>query len=272
MDGSKRMTAQAEENLGRLMEIVARLRSPEGCPWDREQSQRDIARYLLEEAYEVVDAIASGSPAALREELGDLLFQIVFLARLAEEEGDFDLAGVAAGIEEKMIRRHPHVFGDRAVKSVAAVKENWEDIKKKEGKVGATCGEQMAGVIKALPALSRAEKITKVASRVGFDFASGTDCLQKVEEELTELKGALRDRSREQVAEEIGDLIFSLVNLSRLLEVDAEASLRAATDKFVRRFAYVEEELRKRGKKPVEVPLEEMDRLWEEAKLRRELP
>ncbi len=272
MDGSRQIKAKAGENLGKLMEIVVRLRSPEGCPWDRVQSQGDIARYLLEEAYEVVDAIENGSPAALQEELGDLLFQIVFLARLAEEKGDFDLAGVAAGIEEKMIRRHPHVFGDASVKSVAAVKENWEIIKKQEGKGGATCGEQMAGVTKALPALSRAQKITNVAARVGFDFESRSDCLQKVEEELTELKGALRDRCREQVAEEIGDLMFSLVNLSRFLEVDAEASLRAATDKFIRRFAYVEEELRKKGKEAVEVPLAEMDRLWEEAKLRRELP
>lgn len=260
--------AGAGKNLARLLEIVSRLRSPSGCLWDRAQGKHDIARYLLEEAYEVVDAIENGSPAALQEELGDLLFHIIFLAHLAEERDDFDLTDVMAGIAEKMIRRHPHVFGDKSVASVAAIKENWDIIKNKEGKGLGTCRERLDGIAKGLPALTRAQKITQMAAKVGFDWENTEGVLTKVEEELAELKGAIQAGRHEHISEEIGDLLFSLVNLCRFLDVDAETSLRGASHKFVQRFAYIEEELLKMGKEPATATLAEMDRLWEEAKSR----
>ncbi len=250
----------------RLVDIVARLRSPSGCLWDRAQEKEDIARYLLEEAYEVVDAIEGGTAMALREELGDLFFHIVFLARLAEERAEFDLADVLADIEEKMIRRHPHVFGDRSLEDVAAIKESWEAVKRKEGKGLGTGPERFTGIAKALPALTRAQKIGQLASKVGFDWDSREVVLKKVEEEMTELKAAIWTLSSEGISEEVGDLLFSLVNLCRFLEVDAETALRGALHKFIRRFTYVEEGLAKAGKKPEAATPAEMDRLWEEAK------
>jgi tetrapyrrole methylase family protein/MazG family protein len=263
-------TSKAEQHLRRLVEIVGRLRSPAGCLWDREQSDKDVACYLLEEAYEVVDAIETESPAAVREELGDLLFQIIFLAHLAEEKGAFDLADVMTDVEEKMIRRHPHVFGNTAVGSVATIKENWELIKKTEGKAVSKCGERFAGITKTLPALLKAQKITKEAAKVGFDWEKTEDVIKKVEEELAELTAAIEAGRHEQVTEEMGDLLFSLVNLCRFLDVDAEAALRRALKKFADRFAYIERELLKAGKTPAEASLVEMDKLWEEAKLKKE--
>jgi len=254
------------QNLARLMEIVSKLRSPSGCLWDREQSKEDIARYLLEEAYEVVDAIENGSPAALLEELGDLLFHIIFLADLADEQADFDLTDVMAGIVEKMIRRHPHVFSDKSVESVTAIKENWDLIKKKEGKGLGTCRDRFNGIATVLPALIRAQKITQTAAKVGFDWENIAGVLEKVEEELAELKSAIKAKRQECIAEEMGDLLFSLVNLCRFLDVDAEASLRGASHKFIQRFAYIEEELLKMGKKPAKTTQPEMERLWKEAK------
>jgi tetrapyrrole methylase family protein/MazG family protein len=256
----------AGQNLARLLEIVRRLRSPSGCPWDRAQGKQDIARYLLEEAYEVVDAIEQGSPADVREELGDLLFHILFLADQAAETADFDLADVMAGIEEKMIRRHPHVFGDRSVESVAAVKENWDIIKKAEGKGIGTGRQRWEGIAKNLPALIRAQKITQTAAKVGFDWEDTLGVLKKVEEEMAELKEAIQTRRQEHIAEEMGDLFFTLVNLCRFLAVDAEASLRGASHKFVQRFVSMEEELLKAGKTPATATPAEMDRLWQEGK------
>ena len=255
-----------ENNLVRLLELVRKLRSPEGCRWDREQTKEDIARYLLEEACEVIDAIENGSAAGLREELGDLLFHIVFLSRMAEERGEFDFAGVMAGIEEKMIRRHPHVFGDRQVGSVAEIRENWDSIKKNEGKGASTYRERFQGITRTLPALVRAQKITKEAAKAGFDWGRTEDVLKKVDEELEELKAAMKTRRSDLVREEMGDLLFSLVNLCRFLEVDAEASLRGAMNKFVRRFSHIEESLLKEGKRPDDATLSEMDILWEKAK------
>jgi len=260
--------AKAGQNLARLMEIVSTLRSPSGCLWDRAQGKQDIARYLLEEAYEVVDAIENGSAKDMQEELGDLLFHIIFLANLAEERADFDLADVMAGIEEKMIRRHPHVFGSKPAASVAAIKEHWDIIKKEEGKGLGTCRERFNGIVKGLPALIRAQKITQTAAKVGFDWENTEGVLKKVEEELTELKEAIQSRRQERIAEEMGDMLFSLVNLCRFLDVDAEASLRGASHKFVQRFTSVEEALLKKGKKPETASLAEMDRLWEEAKMK----
>jgi tetrapyrrole methylase family protein/MazG family protein len=260
--------ARAAQNLARLMEIVSALRSPSGCLWDRAQGKQDIARYLLEEAYEVVDAIENGSEADLQEELGDLLFHIIFLAYLAEEKADFDLADVMAKIAEKMIRRHPHVFGDKSAASVAAIKENWDIIKREEGKGLGTGWERWDGIARNLPALVRAQKITQTAAKVGFDWENTADVVKKVEEELAELKEAMQSCRQERIAEEMGDLLFTLVNLCRFLNVDAESSLRGASHKFTRRFASLEEALLKEGKEPATATLAEMDRLWEEAKQR----
>ena len=262
------VSAGAGQNLARLMEIVSRLRSPSGCLWDREQNKQDIAHYLLEEAYEVADAIENRAPADLQEELGDLLFHIIFLADLAQEKAEFDLTDVMAGIAEKMIRRHPHVFSAKSFASVAAIKENWDIIKKQEGKDLGVGQERWEGIAKNLPALIRAQKITQAAAKVGFDWENTEGVLNKVEEELAELKEAIQACRQERIAEEMGDLLFSLVNLCRFLDVDAEASLRGASHKFVQRFAYVEEALLKVGKDPATTTLAEMDRLWEEAKLR----
>lgn len=256
------------QNLTRLMEIVSRLRSTSGCLWDRAQDKQDIARYLLEEAYEVVDAIENGSPADVQEELGDLFFHIIFLADLAKEKAEFDLADVMAGIEEKMIRRHPHVFGNKSAESVEAIKQNWDVIKKQEGKSLGTVQERWEEIAKNLPALIRAQKITQTAAKVGFDWENTAGVLEKVEEELAELKEAMQTCHQERIAAEMGDVFFTLVNLCRFLTVDAEASLRSASHKFIQRFAYIEEELLKMGKKPAAATQAEMGRLWEEAKLR----
>ncbi len=245
------------------------MRSPSGCLWDRAQCSEDIARYLLEESYEVVEAIEDGTPGALQEELGDLLFQIVFLAQLAEEQGNFSLADVLTGIKEKMIRRHPHVFGDKSLATVAAIKENWETVKKAEGKGLGTCRERLDGIAIALPALIRAQKIGQIAAKSGFDWETTADVLAKVEEELDELKAAIKTGRREHAAEEMGDLLFSLANLCRFLGIDAEASLRFALHKFTHRVGNVEEELLKTGKKPTEETAAEIDRLWNETKGKR---
>ncbi len=244
---------------------MRKLRSPDGCLWDREQKPPQVARYLLEEAYEVLDAVESGSPQALQEELGDLLFQIVILAAMAEEQGDFNLADVMQVAGEKMIRRHPHVFGDVQVRNVQDINENWERIKKSEQGEAAS-RERFQGIAKALPALLRAQKITKEAARDGFDWESTAGVLQKVEEEWAELKEALRTSQPEKIREEMGDTLFTLVNLCRFLNVDAETSLHLALQKFTRRFSLMEEELAREGKKPADVTLEEWDKLWEGAK------
>ncbi len=264
----KNPSATAEKLL-QLLEVVERLRSPSGCLWDRAQSPEDIARYLLEEAYEVAEAIENGSPDALQEELGDLLFQIVFLAHMAEEEENFNLADVLTGIREKMIRRHPHVFGDKSLESVAAIKENWEAVKKTEGKGLGTCRERLDGVAIALPTLARAQKLGHVAAKSGFDWSTTAAVVTKVEEELDELKAAIKTGRRERAAEEMGDLLFSLANLCRFLGIDAEASLRGALHKFTHRVGNVEDEMLKTGKKPTEATAAEIDRLWNEIKLKR---
>lgn len=254
-----------EENLQHLMEIMRTLRSPTGCLWDRELQPQQAANYLLEEAYEVMDAVENGSPAALQEELGDVLLQIIVLACMAEEQGDFTLAVVMKAAGEKMIRRHPHVFGNTKVTNVADINENWQRIKKIE-KGASSYGERFAGTAKAFPALVRAQKITKEAARAGFDWEKTEDVLTKVEEEWAELKEAIETGRREKIQEEMGDMLFSLVNLCRFLDVDAESSLRLTLQKFIKRFSFMEEELSKEGKKPTDVPLVELDKLWEEAK------
>jgi tetrapyrrole methylase family protein/MazG family protein len=245
---------------------VARLRSPEGCPWDRSQKKEDIAHYLLEEAYEVIEEIDGGSPPALMEELGDLLFQILFLARMAEEAKEFDIAGVLNAITEKMIRRHPHVFSNSSVNSVEEVRNNWDRIKKDVEHKGFDNARLFDDVPRSLPTLARAQRITARASAVGFDWSNAAEVLKKVDEELGEFRTALEKGDQEEMHDEAGDLLFTLVNLCRFVRVDAESALRTSLAKFARRFAHIERELAAQGKTPADSTLAEMDRLWNEAK------
>ena len=258
---------QVLKALQTLLEIIRKLRSPEGCLWDRQQKKQDIGRYLIDEAYEVIDAIDSAVVPALREELGDLLFQILFLVVMAEESREFTLADVMNDVAEKMVRRHPHVFGDRKVRDVDEIKANWKDIKENLENKHHPAG-LLDGIPRSLPSLLRAQKITERASRVGFDWSVIEDVLVKVEEELRELKAALKDNQPEKVREEMGDLLFSLVNLSRFTDVNADDALRRANQKFADRFSYMESKLAIQGKTPGQVSREEMDRLWDECKAR----
>jgi nucleoside triphosphate diphosphatase len=278
--------SEAERALTALLELMARLRDPErGCPWDREQSFSSIAPYTIEEAYEVADAIERGDPQHLREELGDLLFQVAFHARMAEERGWFDFAAVARSIHEKLVRRHPHVFAGTSPTPEELVRV-WEEQKALERAESARGGESagggragegavLGGLPKALPALTRAAKLGRRAARVGFDWGCASQVRAKVQEELGELDRALaaaaggggKERAREAVADELGDLLFSIVNWSRHLELDAEAALRAANAKFERRFAAMEALARTRGLELKELSAAEWDALWREAKL-----
>lgn len=244
------------KGIEQLVEIVARLRGEEGCPWDREQTFESLRPFVLEEAYEVAEAIDKKDYEGLKEELGDLLFHIVFLSRVAEEKGLFDLYEVIEGVANKMIGRHPHVFGDWTVKDPREVELNWSKLKESEK------GRRslLDGIPRALPALMRAYKITKKVSKVGFDWCSAEEVMQKVHEELQELKEAVK---KEGAGAELGDLLFSLVNLSRFLGVDPEEALHRACDRFSERFRYIEERLKGRLG---EATLEEMDQLWDEAK------
>ncbi|MGH9798542.1 MAG: nucleoside triphosphate pyrophosphohydrolase [Candidatus Polarisedimenticolia bacterium] len=252
----------------RLVAIMKRLRGPGGCPWDREQTLESLSTYLLEETYEVIDAIASGSLPALREELGDLLVQIVFQTQIANERGAFDLEGVAHGIAEKIVRRHPHVFADARVSTSGQVLAQWEQIKVEERRHRAD-GSLFAGVPAALPALLKALRLSTKASRVGFDWPDLPELLAKVREELGELERALRRRgeaARRAVAEELGDLLFTLANVARQQDLDPEEALQAANRKFMARFRYVEDRLRERGLRTAPEHRVRMEALWREAK------
>ncbi len=258
---------QAAERFEKLLSIIAKLRDPSGgCPWDIRQTKEDVGRYLLDETYEVLDAIAKDSPEATREELGDLLFMILFLARIAEEEDLFSIDGVLDDIAAKMIRRHPHVFGDATVKDAAEVKRNWDQIKRDVEKRGEGSPSILSRIPVAMPALLRAQKITGEAAKVGFDWDSAQSVMTKIEEELEEFRDALSQGDPGRVRDEIGDILFSIVNLGRHLNVNSEEALRAANRKFEERFLYIEERLREQGKDPASATLEDMDALWEEAK------
>jgi MazG family protein len=257
----------AEERFGRLLALIETLRNPEGgCPWDIRQTKADVGRYLLDETYEVLEAVNRDSPAAMREELGDLLFMILFLARIAEEENLFGIEGVLDEITAKMIRRHPHVFGDAKVEDAAEVKRNWDRIKRDVEKRGEGDASILSKVPLAMPALPRAQKLTAEAAKVGFDWDSAQAVLEKVEEELAEFREALSGSDPDRVRDELGDLLFSIVNLSRHVKVNAEEALRASNRKFEERFLYIERRLREQGKDPASSTLEEMDALWDEAK------
>ena len=257
----------ATDSMQKLLDIMDKLRDPGGCPWDREQTLRTLTPYLLEEAHEVIEAIESGDAEHHKEELGDLLFQVVFQARIAREEGKFDFAQVCDGIADKLTRRHPHVFGDVSVSGSREVIKNWERIKADERKEkGLEKRSAIGGVPSGLPALVRAERLTEKAGAVGFDWPDVKSVMAKVHEELRELEEAMAREVPEQVEQELGDLLFALANLGRHVKVHPEEALRATLRKFTARFGYIEEKLAERGKTPRESNLAEMDALWNEAK------
>lgn len=271
---------RASRDINDLLAIMAALRAPDGgCPWDIEQTFESIVPYTIEEAYEVADAIERGDAPDLADELGDLLLQVVFHARMAEEQQKFDFGDVVLGICRKLIRRHPHVFGDARDLSPDQVKTLWGEIKATEkadrraARAAAGLPDEpdskgvLAGVPAALPGLTRAVKLQSKASNVGFDWKDARLAFAKVREEISELDEAVaKDQSRATIAGEIGDLLFAIGNVARLLDIDPEAALRGTNAKFERRFAYIESALGKIGKSPVEADLDEMDALWNEAK------
>jgi len=256
----------AEAELRRLLDVMAALRDPAtGCPWDRVQTFESIAPYTIEEAYEVADAIARRDFAALPDELGDLLFQVVYHAKMAEEAEEFDFADVAAAIADKMIRRHPHVFGEAAARDAAAQTQAWEDQKRAERAERAETGT-LAGIPLGLPALTRADKLAKRAARVGFDWPDAEAVLAKLDEEVSELRAELPTADPARLADELGDMLFVVVNLARKLNLDPEACLRGANLKFARRFGQVEASLAAAGKMPAEAGLAEMEAAWQAVK------
>jgi ATP diphosphatase len=271
---------QPSRDVHRLIDIMAALRAPEtGCPWDLEQSFATIVPYTLEEAYEVADAVERGDRGDLREELGDLLLQVVFHARMAEEEGAFDFGDVVEAITRKLIRRHPHVFGDARDLTSGEVKALWGRIKadEKRERAAARAGAGsptprgagvLAGAPLALPALTRALKLQEKAGKVGFDWNDARAVLAKLREEMDEIEAELDAGADDKVAGEVGDLLFAVANLARHLAVDPEGALRSANAKFERRFAHIEARLAAEGRAPTDATLDEMEALWEEAKRR----
>ena len=252
--------------LFQLLEVMARLRDPQGgCPWDVEQTFATIAPYTIEEAYEVADAIERGDMGELKEELGDLLLQVVFHARMAEEDGAFDFADVAGAIAGKLVRRHPHVFGEAGLRTSEEQTAAWEVIKAQERGEKAKHGV-LDDVPVGLPALTRAVKLTKRAARVGFDWPSVHEVMDKLREEVAELEVEIAAADQAKAREELGDILFVLANLARKLDVDPEDALRATNAKFVRRFGFIEAELAKDGRTPEQSDLAEMDGLWDRAK------
>jgi MazG family protein len=264
-----------------LVTLMARLRSPEGCPWDREQTYDTLAPMLLEEAYEAFEAVEEareGRPAELRDELGDLLFQIVFYAQVAAERGEFTIGDVTEAIHSKMVRRHPHVFGDAQAEDAAEVLRNWEAIKAEEKRVAgkdaqAKDSSLLDGVSRKAPALMEAHQLSTKAARVGFDWQRIEDIFDKLHEEIDELRAAIQSHTESEteadkgrVREELGDLLFAVTNIARHLQVEPEAALKSTNRKFRRRFQFIEEGLKARGRNLDAASLEEMEELWQEAK------
>ena len=258
-------TARAGAEFQRLVEIMKRLRGPGGCPWDREQTLETLRPYLVEETYEVLDALDRGDAAGHCEELGDLMMQIVFHAAIRRREGAFSIDDVCDSISEKLVRRHPHVFGDAVAKDAKQVLVQWEQIKDDEKK-DAGPRRTLDGVPLGLPALARAQKLGSRAGKVGFDWDGYVGSLGKVREEVEEIADAAARGDQEAAHHELGDLLFAVVNLARKLDVDAEQALRDASAKFSRRFEYIEDRLAERGKSPRDSNLDEMDALWNDAK------
>ncbi|MCX7794724.1 MAG: nucleoside triphosphate pyrophosphohydrolase [Thermodesulfovibrionales bacterium] len=249
------------KNFEKLLEIMEKLRTE--CPWDREQTRESIKPFLIEETYEVVEAIDEGEPEKIKEELGDLLFQIIFQCQIAKERGEFSINDVMEHIANKMISRHPHVFGNAEYRTAEEVLKQWEERKKEEGKQRESILE---GIPKELPALIKAQRVQSRVAKVGFDWKDINDVLEKLNEELKEFKEALERNSQKDIEDELGDIFFSLVNISRFVGVNPEDALRKTISKFISRFRYIEIQAKNSGKSLSEITLEEMDRLWEEAK------
>jgi MazG family protein len=261
--------APAGASLTRLVDIMDRLLAPDGCPWDREQTLDSLRPFLIEETYEVLDALSRGDVAGHCEELGDLLMQIVFQAALRAAQGAFDIDAVVASISDKLVRRHPHVFGDAAgIVTSDQVLAQWEDIKRTEKVAAGVRQDRTLGGVKPCPALARAQKIGAKAGKVGFDWPGWEGSFAKVEEEVREVAEAVRSGDGKAMHHEVGDLLFAVVNVARKLGVDAENALIDATSRFQRRFEVVEDSLAERGKTPETSTLEEMDELWDDAKRR----
>ncbi len=254
-----------KELFNQLVQIFATLRSENGCAWDREQTHESIKPDLIEEAYEVIEAIDAGDSTKLREELGDLLGNIMLHAQIASDEGEFDINDIIKILTEKLIRRHPHVFGDQIADDAGQVLRNWEQIKRSES--GYEDRESVLdGVPDHLPSLQRAQKLQRKAARVGFDWNEVSDVLPKIDEEIAELKASIQENDREEIELEIGDLLFSIVNLCRFLDVRSEEALRKANRKFVRRFKAMEKELERRGDSFKDYDLAGLDEIWKRAK------
>lgn len=251
-------------NFDRLVEIMKTLRGREGCPWDRKQTRDSLKPFLIEEAYEVLEAIEEKDAKKLKEELGDLLYQILFHAQISKENGEFDIEDILAAGCEKMVRRHPHVFGDQKAESAEEVLKQWEAIKKEEKGEGRK--SVLEGVPPHLPALLRAHQLQARAARVGFDWEHVDQVFTKVKEEMTEFEEAFRAKDRESMENELGDLLFALVNIGRFIEVSPEDALRKSISRFISRFRHIEEEVARQGREWRDVSLEEMEGLWQEAK------
>jgi tetrapyrrole methylase family protein/MazG family protein len=244
----------------RLKEIVARLRGPDGCPWDKKQTHASLRPYLIEECYEVLQALEEGAPQKLREELGDLLLQIMLHAQMAAEEGQFDIDDVSEGIADKLIRRHPHVFGNQKAKDATEVALNWETLKQEEREEGQSL---LSSVPREMPALSYSQSIQRRVAHVGFDWEKVDDILDKLVEEVAEIRQAADHR---EMSNEFGDLLFTLVNIARRLNIDLETALRSANERFYQRFSHMEELCRQRNVNIGDLSLDEQNTLWEEAK------
>ena len=252
----------------RLLQIMARLRGPDGCPWDREQTRTSLKPYLVEETYEVLEAIEGNDPGAVEEELGDLLFQVVFHAQVAREQGEFTMEDLLRRLCDKMVSRHPHVFGDASVSTPEEALTQWEAIKQRQAEEGGRRRSVIDGVPRALPSLVRAQRMQSKAARVRFDWPDAAAAWAKVNEEVAEASRALQDADQRRIQEELGDLLFSVVNVARLSGLDAEEALAGAIEKFRRRFTDMEAELIAQGTSVGRVGPEELDRSWESAKAR----
>ena len=252
-------------NLKKLIDIMSALRGDKGCPWDKEQTRDSLKPFLLEETYEVLEALDEGDSEKIKEELGDLLFQIVFHCQLAKEKNEFDMSDVIEEISRKMLNRHPHVFGKTKFKSKEHFRKYWDEEKKREGKKRESILE---GVPKALPSLLRAHKLQKKAARVGFDWKKTEDVFEKMNEELKEFRKALKNKKQPEIEDELGDIFFMLVNISRFVGVNPEDALRKTISKFISRFRYIEMKAADKKRNLSDMTLKEMDKLWDEAKKR----
>lgn len=262
------------EKFDELVAIMERLRAPGGCPWDAEQTYGSLSQYLLEEAYETFDAIqeadATGDITNLKEELGDLLLQVIFHSTIGKEKGDFTLDEVAEGVSKKLVLRHPHVFGDAKLARAQDVLDNWDELKKNERAASGKKEKQTDSILDEVPihfpGLLEALKVTKKAAKVGFDWENPQQVFEKIDEEVAELKAEIETNNKEKIENEIGDLLFAVVNLARKLDVEPETALKRTNRKFRRRFAYIERALRQQNRAPENTPLDELDLLWNEAK------